>query len=124
MISYEKSKTILKKAKIKIKDETLKSVNSLNRVVSTNIYSNINFSELLDFHNKNRAFATVVVKQIEKTNSFGVVKAKGITFRNFVEKPTEKININTGIYVFDPKIVNFVPKKKIDMPEILLKVKM
>ena len=52
-----------------------------------------------------------------------MVKAKGITFRNFVEKPTEKININTGIYVFDPKIVNFVPKKKIDMPEILLKVK-
>ena len=43
MISYEKSKTILKKAKIKIKDETIKSVNSLNRVVSTNIYSNINY---------------------------------------------------------------------------------
>ena len=92
-------------------------------VTNGDIYSNINFSELLDFHNKNRAFATVVVKQIEKTNSFGVVKAKGITFRNFVEKPTEKININTGIYVFDPKIVNFVPTKKIDMPEILLKVK-
>ena len=43
MISYEKSKTILKKAKIKIKDETIKSVNSLNRVVSTNIYSNIDY---------------------------------------------------------------------------------
>ena len=43
MISYEKSKTILKKAKIKIKDETIKSINSLNRVVSTNIYSNINY---------------------------------------------------------------------------------
>ena len=35
MISYEKSKTILKKAKIKIKDETIKGINSLNRVVST-----------------------------------------------------------------------------------------
>ena len=43
MISYEKSKTILKKAKIKIKDETIKSINSLNRVVSTNIYSKINY---------------------------------------------------------------------------------
>ena len=43
MISYEKSKTILKKAKIKIKDETIKSINSLNRVVSTNIYSNIDY---------------------------------------------------------------------------------
>ena len=39
MISYEKSKIILKKAKIKIKEETIKSINSLNRVVSKNIYS-------------------------------------------------------------------------------------
>ena len=60
-------------------------------VTNGDIYSNINFSELLDFHNKNRAFATVVVKQIEKTNSFGVVKAKGITFRNFVENPQKKL---------------------------------
>ena len=43
MISYEKSKTILKKAKIKIKEETIKSVNSLNRLVSSNVYSNINY---------------------------------------------------------------------------------
>ena len=43
MISYEKSKTILKKAKIKIKEETIKSINSLNRVVSINVYSNINY---------------------------------------------------------------------------------
>ena len=43
MISYEKSKTILKKAKIKIKEETIKSINSLNRVVSTNVYSNIDY---------------------------------------------------------------------------------
>ena len=43
MISYKKTKTILKKAKIKIKDETIKSINSLNRVVSTNIYSKINY---------------------------------------------------------------------------------
>ena len=40
-----------------------------------------------------------------------------------VEKPTEKININTGIYVFNPDIVNLIPKKKIDMPEVLLKLK-
>ena len=30
MISYERSKKILKKAKIKIKDETINSINSLN----------------------------------------------------------------------------------------------
>ena len=43
MISYERSKKILKKAKIKIKDETINSINSLNRLVSRNVYSTINY---------------------------------------------------------------------------------
>ena len=43
MISYKKSKQILKNGNIKIKDEKIESVNSLNRVSSTNIYSHINY---------------------------------------------------------------------------------
>ena len=43
MISYEQSKKILKKAIIKIKDESIVSVSSLNRVTSSNIYSKINY---------------------------------------------------------------------------------
>ena len=43
MISYEQSKKILKKAKIKIRDEIINSVNSLNRLVSSNVYSSINY---------------------------------------------------------------------------------
>jgi len=43
MISYEQSKKILKKAIIKVKDESVISVNSLNRVTSSNIYSHINY---------------------------------------------------------------------------------
>ena len=43
MLSYEQSKKILKKAKIKIKDEKINCIKSLNRVVSSNVYSNINY---------------------------------------------------------------------------------
>ena len=43
MISYDQSKKILKKAKIKIKDEFINSVYSLNRLVSSNVYSRINY---------------------------------------------------------------------------------
>ena len=43
MISYLNSKKILKKGIIKIKDEKIESVNSLNRVASVNIYSHINY---------------------------------------------------------------------------------
>jgi|TARA_B100001093_G_scaffold55319_1_gene46907 molybdopterin molybdotransferase len=43
MISYQNSKKILKKGVIKIKDETILSINSLNRVTSSNIYSKFNY---------------------------------------------------------------------------------
>jgi molybdopterin molybdotransferase len=43
MISYQNSKKILNKGIIKIKDETILSINSLNRVTSANIYSKFNY---------------------------------------------------------------------------------
>ena len=43
MISYQHSKRILKKAIIKIKDESVYGINSLNRVTSSNIFSKINY---------------------------------------------------------------------------------
>ena len=43
MISYKNSKNILKKGAINIKDEKIKSINSLNRVTSSNVYSSINY---------------------------------------------------------------------------------
>ena len=43
MINYQIAKKILKKSIIKIKDEKIKSVNSLNRVASVNIYSSIDY---------------------------------------------------------------------------------
>ena len=43
MISYQYSKKVLKKAIIKIKDENIKSVNSLSRVVSSNVFCGINY---------------------------------------------------------------------------------
>ena len=43
MISYQTSKRILKKGIIKIKSESILSINSLNRVASSNIYSKFNY---------------------------------------------------------------------------------
>ena len=43
MISYQNSRNILKRGIIKIKDEKIKSINSLNRILSENIYSPIHY---------------------------------------------------------------------------------
>ena len=96
MISYEKSKTVLKKAKIKIKDETIKSINSLNRVVSNNIYSNINYPA-----GDNAAFDGFAInsKDTKNLNSKNKKLFKIIGMVAAGDKPLNK------------KIKKFVPRK-------------
>ena len=81
---------------------------------------NINFSDLLTFHKKKKAFATMVVQQINRTSKFGLIKTKGTVITDIVEKPSEKININTGMYVLNPKALSYIGNEKIDMPQVFL----
>ena len=84
---------------------------------------NINFSDLLAFHKKNKAFATMVIQQVNRTSKFGIIKTKGTVITDIVEKPNEKININTGMYVLSPKALSYIGNEKIDMPKVFLNLK-
>ena len=71
MISYDQSRKILKKAKIKIKDETILSENSLNRVISDNIYSKINYPA-----GDNAAFDGFAIKSKDRPGGYlRIIKA-------------------------------------------------
>jgi CBS domain-containing protein len=63
-------------------------------VTNGDIVSDIKYSDLLDFHLRNRSFATMAVRIHEWQNPYGVVKLKGLNIIAFEEKPihTEYIN--------------------------------
>ena len=68
MISYEQSKKILKKAIIKVKDESIISVNSLNRVTSSNVYSDINYpAEQIMLHLMALLSIQMILKKLVKS---------------------------------------------------------
>ena len=54
------------------------------------VISNININNLLNFHKKNKAFATMAVIEYEHTNPFGVVTSKGFNLskRTFISDTT------------------------------------
>jgi molybdopterin molybdotransferase len=100
MISYQTSKKILKKAIIKIKDEDIKSTNSLNRILSTNVYSNINYPS-----GDNAAFDGYAInsndtKKIKKNSpvNFEIIGSIAAGAKPFKEKINkfEAIEIMTG----------------------------
>ena len=122
MISYEQSKKILKKAKIKIRDEIINSVNSLNRLVASNVYSSINYPT-----SNNAAFDGYAINSKDtnliKKNSQKQFKIIGLIAAGSkpIKKKTKKfdaIEIMTGGIIpkgFDTIIpieqINFYPNK-------------
>ena len=100
MISYQYSKRILKKAIIKIKDENIKSVNSLNRAVSKNIYSTINYpsgdNAAFDGYAINSNHTKSIKKNLpQKFKIIGLIAAGNKPFKKKIKK-FDAVEIMTG----------------------------
>jgi dTDP-glucose pyrophosphorylase len=71
-------------------------------VSNGDVLTDIRYDELLDFHCRHSATATMAVRQHEWQNPFGVIHIKGLDIVGFEEKPIARSHINAGIYVLDP----------------------
>ena len=123
MISYQTSKRILKKGIIKIKSESILSINSLNRVASSNIYSKFNYPSGDNAAFDGYAISSNDTKNINKNKSkafkiIGSISAGKKSFKKRIKK-FEAVEIMTGGIIpngFDTIIpieqINFYPNNK------------
>jgi mannose-1-phosphate guanylyltransferase/phosphomannomutase len=86
-------------------------------IISGDLLTDFNLEKVIDFHQKNKALATITLTSVKDPLQFGVVitdKEKRIT--QFLEKPGwgEVISdtINTGIYCLEPEIFKYIPEKE------------
>jgi dTDP-glucose pyrophosphorylase len=71
-------------------------------VTNGDIMTDIRYGELLDFHVRQAATATMAVRLHEWHHPFGVVQTQGIEIVGFEEKPIARTHINAGVYALDP----------------------
>ena len=79
----------------------------------------VDLSEMLRFHRKKKAIATVLLRQVAaaEVSKYGVVRlAGGGRITQFQEKPKREQAvsnlINTGVYMFEPEIFRHIPAAK------------
>jgi dTDP-glucose pyrophosphorylase len=81
-------------------------------VINCDIITNLNFLELIKFHEESKSSLTIAANIIEQQNNFGEIKTEGNRVLSFVEKPIEKKYNNAGIYVFDKSVIKYIKKNK------------
>ncbi len=76
-------------------------------VVVTNgdVLSDLNYSDLLQFHIDNNSKGTMAVRQHEIAHPFGVVNLDGLKITGIEEKPVQRSYINAGVYVISSDVI-------------------
>ena len=89
-------------------------------VTNCDVISNINYGNLMEFHNKNKAFLTMAVKKFTSVNQFGEIHLNGINVKNIIEKPKKDITVNAGIYILSKKCLRYLKYNQyIDMTDLI-----
>ena len=86
-------------------------------VISGDILTDFNLSEIINFHLKKKSIATITLTRVSNPLQYGIViTTEDGKIVRFLEKPSWgevfSDTINTGIYILNPKIFNFIPEKK------------
>ena len=89
----------------------------------------LNYKNLVDFHNQNKNLITVVSALSRQKINYGVCKInKNNNLSNIEEKPNVNFLINTGFYVMNKKVLKNIPSNKYfnttDLINICIKKKM
>lgn len=77
------------------------------------VLTELNFRDLVEFHQARDCLATMALTSVEKTSEWGVASVQGSRVVDFVEKPRVKTKshlINAGVYVFNPEVFKYLSK--------------
>jgi NDP-mannose synthase len=90
-------------------------------VMNADVLTNLNYRELLDYHKHHGAIATVSANERQVSIDLGVIiKNGGYRIKDYIEKPSYSHMVSMGIYVFEPQILEFIPRNQyLDFPDLV-----
>jgi NDP-sugar pyrophosphorylase family protein len=86
----------------------LKKKNILDPIIVVNgdVLTDMNYRQLIDYHNKSKKLITICAAIYDIQIPFGTIELDEDKLANIVEKPIKKYLINAGIYIINPVLLN------------------
>jgi NDP-sugar pyrophosphorylase family protein len=80
-------------------------------VCNGDIITDLNIYKFIEFHKEKGGIATIATIKRRTKISLGVLECNNGKIVNFIEKPENEYLASMGIYLFEPEIFNYIPKK-------------
>jgi dTDP-glucose pyrophosphorylase len=88
-------------------------------VMNGDVITNVNFANILEYHQQHEAMATMCVREYHVQVPFGVAHCDQYYLKDIEEKPLHKFFVNAGIYVMEPEAIARIPENThMDMPNL------
>ena len=105
----------------------LSLINGLDQtflVSNGDVLTTMDLKDLLRFHMDQKATATIAVHRRKVDIDFGVVKCnENYQMVGYTEKPSIDYLVSMGIYVFEPKVLTYIPYNQyLDLPDLVLRM--
>jgi mannose-1-phosphate guanylyltransferase/phosphomannomutase len=100
---------------VKLAEEYIGDENFI--IISGDLVTDFDFQKIFDYHAAKQSKLTITLTSVENPLEFGVVIANEEgRIEKFLEKPSWgevfSDTINTGIYIIEPEILSYIPKKE------------
>jgi NDP-sugar pyrophosphorylase family protein len=86
-----------------------KKLNKPFFVMNGDLLTNVNFENMLDFHELNNSKATMCVREYDIQVPYGVVNLNKEKIVSIEEKPIHSFFVNAGIYLLEPECIDLIP---------------
>ena len=127
----------LKEKKVKFIEEkkplgTVGAIRLMKNIISDNFFITncdtllrCDYFDIIDSHLKKKSSLTIVGCEINETRPYGICKInnKNQELLEIIEKPKNSFIVNTGFYVANKNIIDFIPKNsKLNMDKFIKKL--
>jgi NDP-sugar pyrophosphorylase family protein len=85
------------------------------------LITNLNYGDLVGFHKKKGAVATIGTYQKNFKIDLGIVQNDDdYSIIDYIEKPIHTFKVSMGIYVFEASVLDYIaPGKRLDFPDLV-----
>lgn len=90
-------------------------------VLNGDLLTTLSFKDLIDYHLREKCIATLAVHKRRVPMDYGVVDISADSrIVGHREKPSLEVCVGMGVYVFDRRVVDYVPEdKRFDIPDLI-----